>query len=604
MKKILIPMLSLLLLFSVGITVSAATYTDPDTNVKFTVPASWTEKALSKDREYIDVKFVSNEAEGMSILYGSTDFWAKLSASERAGYSRSDINMSAFTHADIAELADASIHNVKKVTYNGVQCFQTEVVTPLEFEGYELTITMTHVIYIDNGWFYWFQFSGSSSSEYFSAFKSLLNTVTFPQTPFANNDESLIPIVIFGVILVVGAIIVLTKQPRRHRKENTMMNKQLGTKWFIFYTKIRPWLVFFGSLKIVVDFCQYTDVYLSTWWTLLYFVINMATTVVAILVLAKSKGDYGNFVQFVKGALLFEVIALAYTGGAEEYLEEFEIGSALAVSIVILVLGYFLWYRLNMKYFEKRILETVPNTDYTYSYSTPSPTPPPVFVPTKASENNNINTATGSTPPEVQFCRKCGTKLPEDAVFCCKCGTKTIILANQKATERQEGNKGLFSQKKKITVDEMSMQMMLAAHTVVGKLRGFNDLDDSHSMAVSMGYFYGFLKLHLNSITDLDTANTIVQKSISNLENATKGNPSFENFGYKVRTMANNSSANMQYAMKDLKDNPFMGMAIFYLNDLYNSTSVDFSKVDVAESNMRMLYGMVSDLTKDTKIVK
>ena len=164
---------------------------------------------------------------------------------------------------------------------------------------------------------------------------------------------------------------------------------------------------------------------------------------------------------------------------------------------------------------------------------------------------------------------------------------------------------GLFDfGKKKVTVDDMSMQMMLAAADVVKKLRGFNDVDDAQSMAVNMGYFYGFLKLHLNSITSLDTANTIISKSITHLENATKGKPAFENFGYKVKTMANNSSANMQYAFKDLKDNPFMGMAVFYLNDLYNSTTIDISKAETAENNMRLLYGMVSNLTKDVKIVK
>ncbi len=178
------------------------------------------------------------------------------------------------------------------------------------------------------------------------------------------------------------------------------------------------------------------------------------------------------------------------------------------------------------------------------------------------------------------------------------------LLLTRKKKGNGENNMGLFSKKKKMTVDDMSMQMMLAASDVIGKLRGFDDVDDRQSMAVSMGYFYGFLKLHLNSITSLDTANTIVNKSITNLENATKSNPTFENFGYKVRTMANNSSANMQYALKDLKDNPFKGMAIFYLNDLYNSTTIDISKVDVAESNMKMLYGMVSNLTKDIKIVK
>jgi hypothetical protein len=160
------------------------------------------------------------------------------------------------------------------------------------------------------------------------------------------------------------------------------------------------------------------------------------------------------------------------------------------------------------------------------------------------------------------------------------------------------------SKKRKMTVDGMSIQMMMAAGDVIGKLRGFDDIDDSQSMAVGMGYFYGFLKLQLSSITNAETASTIVDRSIAELEAATKDNENFQGFGYKVRLMSNNSFANMQYAMKDLKDNPFMGMAVFYLNDLYNTTAIDVSKVDIAEGNMRMLYGAVSDLTKDIKIVK
>ena len=163
---------------------------------------------------------------------------------------------------------------------------------------------------------------------------------------------------------------------------------------------------------------------------------------------------------------------------------------------------------------------------------------------------------------------------------------------------------GLFGKKKKMTIDDMSMQMMLAAVNTIGNLKVFNDVDDAQSMAVSIGYFYGFLRLHLNSITSLDTANNIISKSITYLENATKDKLELENLGYKVRTMANNSSANMQYTLKTLKEDPFMGMAVFYLNDLYNSTTIDISKVDVAKNSMRMLYGAASNLTKDIKIVK
>ena len=163
---------------------------------------------------------------------------------------------------------------------------------------------------------------------------------------------------------------------------------------------------------------------------------------------------------------------------------------------------------------------------------------------------------------------------------------------------------GLFDKKQKITIDDMAMKIMLSATEAIGKLKGFDDVDDNHSMAVSLGYFYGFLRLHMNSITSLDNANEIMNKSIADLENAVKNKPGFDTFGYKVKTMANNSSANLQYAMKDLKNNPFMGTAVFYLNDLYNSTTIDIGKVDVAENNMKLLYGMTAKLTQNIKIVK
>ena len=163
---------------------------------------------------------------------------------------------------------------------------------------------------------------------------------------------------------------------------------------------------------------------------------------------------------------------------------------------------------------------------------------------------------------------------------------------------------GLFSKKRKITVDDMALQIMIESTDVVDKLQCFNDVDDAQSMAFNMGYYYGFLKLHLNSITGLNTANTIIDKSITNLENATKGTESFADIGAKVRAMTNSAMGNIKYAMKELKENPFMGLAILYLKDLYNSTEIDISKVDIVEKNMRLLYGMTSNLTKDTRIVK
>ena len=179
-----------------------------------------------------------------------------------------------------------------------------------------------------------------------------------------------------------------------------------------------------------------------------------------------------------------------------------------------------------------------------------------------------------------------------------------VIKKSNTADESPSATVGSFNNKQIISVEDMSMKMMHSSIDTIGKLEDFDDVDTARAMAVSTGYFFGFLKLHLNSITSLDTVDTIINKSITHLENAIKGNEKFVNFGYTVRTTANNAVANMQFAMKESSDDPFMGMAIFYLNDLYNSTSIDFSKVDVAENNMRYLYGAVSALTKDIKIVK
>jgi len=162
---------------------------------------------------------------------------------------------------------------------------------------------------------------------------------------------------------------------------------------------------------------------------------------------------------------------------------------------------------------------------------------------------------------------------------------------------------GLFSKKKKVSVDDMAMQMMLAAVDVVGKLDCFHDIDDSRSFVVNTGYFYGFLKLHLNSITKSDTATTIIEKSIAHMENVTKGQASLENTGNTVKAIANKAVENMKY-ISATTDNIFMGMSVFYITDLHNSNEIDIGKVDIAEKNMRTLYGTTSNLTKDIKIVK
>ena len=183
------------------------------------------------------------------------------------------------------------------------------------------------------------------------------------------------------------------------------------------------------------------------------------------------------------------------------------------------------------------------------------------------------------------YCGQCGKKVIENANFCSYCGNKIEKIAKQNTF-----------------VDDISMQMMVAASDAIGKITVFNDVDDRHSMAVNMAYFYAFLKFHLTSITDMATSMAIVDNSIRHFENATKDNPFLATLGETIRWVEKNTFENINYTMKTFPQNPFMGMTVFYLKDLYNSNTLDISKVDVAEKNIQSLYGITSNLTKNVKI--
>ena len=190
--------------------------------------------------------------------------------------------------------------------------------------------------------------------------------------------------------------------------DSSQMDRSRGTKWFTFYTKVRPWLACINALPVIMDFFQYVDAYASCWWLMLYFLGEMAQVVLAIMVFVKSRGDYQEFVRFVNGVLWFETIDVAYNQGVRQYIRSgFDIVVALAVAAVIFALGFFVWYGLNIKYFRKRLLVSeyaVDNTVVTQSYTAN-------LIPEGA---------------KTVFCRKCGAKLLDGARFCDKCGTEVI----------------------------------------------------------------------------------------------------------------------------------------------------------------------------------
>lgn len=166
-------------------------YTDIDSGVTFTVPANWKQKEFSEDRELIDVKFASSKESGCTMVFGSIDMWEQMPASERSGYTRSEINNSAFTVFDIAQMYDTTFDKISTVTYNGVKYFACDLDSSA-ITG-DIAMSLTLLVYIDNGWMYLFQFSGAKTHKLYSDFEKLLNSVEYPVVSNVENQETTKP---------------------------------------------------------------------------------------------------------------------------------------------------------------------------------------------------------------------------------------------------------------------------------------------------------------------------------------------------------------------------------------------------------------------------
>ena len=189
-------------------------------------------------------------------------------------------------------------------------------------------------------------------------------------------------------------------------------NKKLGMKWFAFYTKVRPWLACLAAVTLVSDFVQYKEVYMNYWWLMAYFFVSIAQVILCVMVFAKASGDHKKLIRFIKGVLVYETFSTPLILAVREYVESgFAFGNALLEFAVTYAFSFLVWYRLNIKYFEKRYaVLTEANID-------------------TATENYHLQDAENliepiTEPNEITFCQSCGEKFVEKARFCKKCGTK------------------------------------------------------------------------------------------------------------------------------------------------------------------------------------
>lgn len=200
---------------------TTTTYTDNDSGVTFDLPASWYETELSKDRDHVDAKFLTTKAEGVSIVYGSTDVWSATPAADKIGYSRRDMNNDIFTKADIAEMLGTNAYSVVTKSYGGVEYFQAKTTQSVNVGGTYLNFNMTQVIRVENGWMYTFQFAGDETSLQFADFVSLLNSVEYPNT----TSSAWIFVLVIAIVAGIGIVIFVVAKKKKKTQEISQIDE-------------------------------------------------------------------------------------------------------------------------------------------------------------------------------------------------------------------------------------------------------------------------------------------------------------------------------------------------------------------------------------------
>lgn len=168
-------------------------YLDSDTGLEFTVPANWVQTELSKERETLDIKFMSTLERGMSILYGSMDFWEDVRKETQGNplfsFSRKDIDNSFFTDAQLAEIMGILPDEVTEVEIGGKEYFRYAVKQNIPYLEFNLEIVCTFLARVENARCYFFSFTGDSSSEYYRDFERLVASAKYPPVSSADGGR-------------------------------------------------------------------------------------------------------------------------------------------------------------------------------------------------------------------------------------------------------------------------------------------------------------------------------------------------------------------------------------------------------------------------------
>ena len=240
--------------------------------------------------------------------------------------------------------------------------------------------------------------------------------------------------------LVMGAITIFIARKRMISKclksDNTIcntntslkMNPQMGKKWFIFYSKVRPWFVLLSTITLLISFIRDPITFANSAALLSVILSSILQTCLAYRVAIWSRRDYGTFVSVVEDVLFFETIIIPYqTAVLQHYQNGNTLDVTIVVGIILLILTYLLWYRLNIKYFHKRLF-ALPNVtpisvvQEKSSVSTTTPTLGNQPLQRTTQKINSIPTQPIQSEKPQKYCSRCGKPIDPSTKKCQGCG--------------------------------------------------------------------------------------------------------------------------------------------------------------------------------------
>lgn len=180
MKKVCTLFLAALLLLSLAVPVcakSTVTYTDSDSGNLLRVPSDW--KIDTNVKAPLKARFSPSSGTGAMMNYGSVDLWGSLSDTMKKQLSRSDLDNSQFSNADIAEIIGVKTKQVKQITLSGRDYFYAETEKSVKNSGLSFTLTVCQWVCIDNGWLYLYQFGGGTDDSLYKDFTALVTSATY-----------------------------------------------------------------------------------------------------------------------------------------------------------------------------------------------------------------------------------------------------------------------------------------------------------------------------------------------------------------------------------------------------------------------------------------